>query len=350
MAYSIKTFAQIKQLITQEIRNSTGLAVADGSDAAIRAEGTAAVVEGLYQHQTYIQKQLFIATADEPFLYIHANEMGLPRLGGTKAAGSVKAISNIDLTLAAGTQLTNGQGYYWQVTVDAELKANTQTTITVAAEQVGASWNVVSGKLLFVSPPAGLSSDATVISIGGGTDEESLEDWRARLAERQKLGEFKDRRNDIKFMLNSVGGIEHIYFYPKRRGLGSLDIAITAKGTPPTLPTEELISAAQAVMDDYFGVLVDCKIYSPTEQLVDVTAILTGTDINLIDAESVIRGYFSELAPADTYQAAVLSARLLNVSNVLDVSLIPNQNITPTVDWMHLHWLRVENISLSTVS
>ena len=331
MAYSIKTFTQIKNLITQEIRNSTGLTVTDGSDAAIRAEGTAAVVEGLYQHQTYIQKQLFIATADEPFLYIHANEMGLPRLGGTKAAGSVKAISNIDLTLAAGTQLTNGQGYYWQVTVDAELKANTQTTITVAAEQVGASWNVDSGKLLFVSPPAGLSSDATVISIGGGT------------------GEFKDRRNDIKFMLKSVGGIEHIYFYPKRRGLGSLDIAITAKGTPPTLPSEELMSAAQAVMDDYFGVLVDCRIYSPTEQLVDVTAILTGTDINLIDAESVVRGYFSELAPADTYQAAVLSARLLNVSNVLDVSLIPNQNITPTVDWMHLHWLRVGNISLSTV-
>ena len=94
MAYSIKTFTQIKNLITQEIRNSTGLTVTDGSDAAIRAEGTAAVVEGLYQHQTYIQKQLFIATADEPFLYIHANEMGLPRLGGTKAAGSVNVKVN----------------------------------------------------------------------------------------------------------------------------------------------------------------------------------------------------------------------------------------------------------------
>ena len=115
------------------------------------------------------------------------------------------------------------------------------------------------------------------------------------------------------------------------------------------MPSEELIGTAQAVMDDYFGILVDCKIYSPTEQLVDVTAILTGTDINLIDAESVVRGYFSELAPADTYQAAVLSARLLNVPNVLDVSLTPNQNITPSVDWMHLYWLRIGEISLSTV-
>ena len=349
MAYSIKTFAQIKQLITQEIRNSTGLTVTDGSDAAIRAEGTAAAVEGLYQHQSYIQKQLFIATADEPFIYIHANEIGLPRLGGTKAAGSVKAISNVNLTLIAGTQLTNGQGYYWRVIADTELKANIQTTISVVAEQVGASWNVISSKLLFVSPPAGLSSDATVISIGGGTDGESLEEWRARLAERKKLGEFKDRRNDIEFMLKSVGGIEHVYFYPKRRGLGSLDIAITAKETPPTLPSDELINAAQTVIDDYWGILVDCKIYSPTEQFVSVATVLTGTNINLDEVEAVIRGYFAELAPADTYQAAVLSARLLNVSNVLDVSLTPNQNITPTVDWMHLHWLRVGNISLSTV-
>ena len=51
MAYSIKTFTQIKNLITQEIRNSTGLTVTDGSDAAIRAEGTAAVVEGLVVYQ-----------------------------------------------------------------------------------------------------------------------------------------------------------------------------------------------------------------------------------------------------------------------------------------------------------
>lgn len=346
MAYSIKTFTQIKNLIVQEIRNSTGLTVTDGSDAAIRAEGTAAVVEGLYQHQSYIQKQLFIATADEPFLYIHANEIGLPRLGGTKATGSVKAISNIDLTLIAGTQLTNGQGYYWHVVADTELKANTQTTIAVVAEQIGASWNVASEKLLFVSPPAGLSSDAAVIGIGSGADEESLEAWRARLAERKKLGEFKDRRSDIKFILESVGGVEHIYFYPKRRGLGSLDIAITAKGTPPTLPSEALIKTAQAVIDEYLGLLADCRVYSPTVQSVDVTAVLTGSNIDRTEAEKVIRDYFAELAPADSYQAVVLSSRLLNVSNVLDVSLTPNQNITPSVDWMHLNWLRVRNITV----
>ena len=80
MAYSIKTFYEIHELIVQEIRNSTGLTVPFDSDASIRADGTASVVEGLYHHQAYIQKQLFIATADEPYLYIHAEELGLPSL------------------------------------------------------------------------------------------------------------------------------------------------------------------------------------------------------------------------------------------------------------------------------
>lgn len=348
MAYSIKHFAQIKNLIVQEIRNSTGLSVSDGSDAAIRAEGTASVVEGLYQHQSYISKQFFIATADEPFLYIHASKMLLPRFGGTPASGTVTAVANIDLILLAGTQLTDGKGYYWNVVANTELKENMTTTINVVAAESGASWNVTALKLLFVSPPAGLSSNATVISIGGGTDEEKLEDWRVRLLERQKLGEFKDRRDDIEFMLSSVTGIEHIYIYHKRRGLGSLDIAITAAGTPPTLPSAALIDAAQLVMNEYFGFLTDCRIFSPTEQLVDVNASLTGSNIDIAEAEKVIRDYFAELAPSETYQAAILSARLLNVLNVLDVALTPNYNITPTVDWMHLNWLRVGIVSVST--
>lgn len=67
MAYPIRTFDQLRAEIIQEIQNLTGLTLDDEDDAAIRADGEAAVVEGLYHHQSYIQKQLFVATADEPF-------------------------------------------------------------------------------------------------------------------------------------------------------------------------------------------------------------------------------------------------------------------------------------------
>ena len=346
MAYSIKTFYEIHELIVQEIRNSTGLTIPFDSDASIRADGTASVVEGLYHHQAYIQKQLFIATADEPYLYIHAEELGLPRLGGTQASGTVTAISNVDLTIVAGSKVTDGKGHYWSVVTDVVLTANVPATINVVADQVGASWNT-SSSLIWISPAAGLNGTVTDVSIGSGSDQEELEDWRARLLERKQLGLSRDRQADLVNFMKAVTGVQDVYVYPKRRGLGSVDVAITAVGNPPTLPSQALIDTAQTVLDEWAGFWADCRVYSPTEQLVPVSAVVSGANADLVQVEQVIKDYFAELAPAESYQASVLVARIIALPNVTDVTLTPSTNIVPTVDWMHTYWLRLGTLSVS---
>jgi hypothetical protein len=60
--YPIPSYNKLYLTIVQEIRGLTGLTITDDSDAGIRAAGTVSVVEGLYHHQQYIQKQLFVAT------------------------------------------------------------------------------------------------------------------------------------------------------------------------------------------------------------------------------------------------------------------------------------------------
>ncbi len=346
MAYSIKTFYEIHELIVQEIRNSTGLTIPFDSDASIRADGTASVVEGLYHHQAYIQKQLFIATADEPYLYIHAEELGLPRLGGTQASGTVTAISNVDLTIVAGSKVTDGKGHYWSVVTDVVLTANVPATINVVADQVGASWNTISS-LIWISPAAGLNGTVTDVSIGGGSDQEELEDWRARLLERKQLGLSRDRQADLVNFMKAVTGVQDVYVYPKRRGLGSVDVAITAVGNPPTLPSQALIDTAQTVLDEWAGFWADCRVYSPTEQLVPVSAVVSGANADLVQVEQVIKDYFAELAPATAYQAAILTGRIVALPNVTDVQLTPSSNIVPTVDWMHTNWLRLGTLTVS---
>ena len=347
MSYSIKTFAPIHNLITQEIRNLTALTIFDDSDAGIRAAGTSSVVEGLYHHQAYIQKQLFIATADEPYLYIHAEELGLPRNGGTQASGTVTAIANTDLVIVAGTKLTDGKSHYWTVVSDVNLLANIASIVDVVADRVGASWNFTGLNLLWVSPPAGLSGTVTNVSIGGGFDEEELEDWRARLLERKQLGQSRYREADLISLMKTIAGVKHVYVYPKRRGLGSLDAAITAVGNPPTLPSQALFDIAQAALDEWAGFWADCRVYAPTEQLVPVAAVVSGVNADLAQVEQVIRDYFAELAPATAYQAAILSGRIVSLPNVTDVTLSPSINIVPTVDWMHTHWLRLGTLSVS---
>jgi uncharacterized phage protein gp47/JayE len=198
--------------------------------------------------------------------------------------------------------------------------------------------------LLWVSPPAGLDGSATVISIGGGTDQEQLEVWRLRLLERKRLGEYKERRDDVEFMVKSSGNVEHVYHYPKRRGLGSYDVAITAKGTPPTVPSAELLEASQVIMDAYIGDLTDCRVFSPTLQLVDINVVLTGGSVE--DVKEVIRNYFAELAPSDPYQYAILLSRIIAVGGVTDAVLTPNTNIIPEVTWQHLYWLRLGQLEI----
>lgn len=347
MAYSIQTFSQLYNLIVQEIRNSTGLTISSDSDAGIRATGTASIVEGLYHHQAYIQQQLFVATADEPFLYIHAEELGLPRNGGTTASGTVTATSNINLTIAAGTKLTDGKGHFWSVVSSVSLDANTPESVNIVADQVGSAWNFTGTSLMWVSPEAGLKGTTEVISIGGGSDTEELEAWRARLLERKQLGLSRDRSADLKAFMKDIAGVQDVYVYPKRRGLGSMDVAITAVGNPPTLPSSVLLATAQTALDEYAGFWADCRVYAPTQQLVPVTAFISGIGVDLNAVRLVIRNYFAELAPAESYQAAVLTARILAVANVTDVQLTPSSNIVPEVNWMYTKWLRLGTLTVS---
>lgn len=346
--YQIPAYSKLYLSVVQAIRNQTGLTVTPDSDASVRADGTASIVEGLYHHQAYIQRQLFVQTADEVYLYIHAEELGRPRLGGSQASGTVSAISNADLTVKAGSRLTDGKSHYWSVSNDTAIPANMPTIIDVIADRTGASWNFT-GTLLWVSPSAGLAGTAADVSIGGGTDEEELEDWRARLLEQKQLGLSRDRSADLKAVLKSFSaGIHDVYPYPKRRGLGSLDAAITAAGNPPALPSETLLAEAQLILDTYAGFWADCKVYAPAEQLIPVSATVAG-NADLDAVRKVIRDYFAEIAPVEPYQAAILIGRIVAVASVTDVELSPSSNIVPTVDAFSTQWLRLGTLTVSAM-
>lgn len=344
MAYPIKTFQQIRDMILQEVKNSIGITAPADSDAAIRADGEASVVEGLYHHQTYIQKQLFVETADEPFLYIHAEALGVPRLGGSKASGQVTASSNVALTIEAGSKLTDGKGHFWLVMMTTELSANIPKIIDVIAEQVGSAWNF-SGSLLWVSPSAGLSGIAEEVSINGGVDGEELEAWRSRMLERKRSGYFRDRSSDFETALKNFSYVKDTYIYKKRRGLGSVDIAFTVKGNPPMLPTTTQIAEVQATLDAISDHYFDSVAYMPDKEFIDISAVVSGA-IDLNTVKTTIEDYMSELKPVEDYSYSQLFARIFSLTGVSDLVLTPNHNIAPRLDVFHTGWLRLGSLKV----
>lgn len=345
--YQTPTYSQIKAVILQEYINQTGILPVSGSDGDIRASGTASVAEGLYAHQNHIQKQLFVATADEPYLYIHAEELGLPRLGGSVASGQVIATGTTDgVVLPAGSKLTNGFGLYWSTTADVTLSSGKGIEVPVQAEESGVAYNV-SDTLTWVSTVAGLQTIANVAVISGGSDVESIERWRGRLWEKKKLGKSLSRAEDLRQAVLGVSGVANAYVYPKRRGVGSVDVAITAQGANgATLPSDSLLAQTEQVLKDTAAFWEDARTFKPTVLDLDVTAKVTGVNINTGEIYAIINDYLTALTPAESYKESVLSSLILAVVGVLDVQLTPNQNINPTVNMEQVGWIRPATIKV----
>lgn len=56
-----------------------------------------------------------------------------------------------------------------------------------------------------------------VISIAGGSDQEELEAWRARMLEAKQLGQGRDREADLERAMKSVAGVGKVYIYKTSR-------------------------------------------------------------------------------------------------------------------------------------
>lgn len=102
-----------------------------------------------------------------------------------------------------------------------------------------------------------------------------------------------------------------------------MDVAITAVGNPPTLPTQALIDAAKAVLDAEAGFwgrlpcLFTYRAIAPSYSSSQYLGVI------LSDVENTIRNYIAELGPGEEYQANVLVSRIMALSNVTDLVLSP---------------------------
>ena len=345
--YDVPGFVQIEQSILTELSNQTGLTFPPDSDAAIRAAGTAAAVEGLYAHQQWLGRQLFVATADEVMLALHAQALGVARLPSTRATGSVTTTGMTSgVTVLAGSLLTDGRGHYWQTTTAAQLQAGQITSVAIQADTEGASWNLPAGATLtWVSPASGQNSVATVVSLSGGADLETVEAWRSRLLAAKSLGRSQGRDADLILAARSVAGVRSAYVFRERRGLGSVDVCITAEGMAGAdLPSPALLATVTAAVQAVEPTTADVRAYAPEVVLLDVLATVSGYGVVLGDVEQVVRDYLGGLSPGDAYRESVLTGLILALPAVVDVRLTPSANVYPQVDWMRLEWLRAGTV------
>jgi uncharacterized phage protein gp47/JayE len=258
----------------------------EDSDWWIRAQVVGGVFSGVYADQQKVSNDAFPQSARREALEKHLNlYFGSGFTPATQSVGNV-TVSGVPLTtVPAATQFEyqpNGNLYVSTAVVQIGLDGT--AVVPVQSVSTGQSQNLLAGAVLALpSPPAGVDSSATVISIGDGRDVESNEQATERILRQIRTPLAGGKVSDYeRFALDADPSVTsaNVLRYPF--GFGTVGLIITAgttdidaaidKGDPITLiPSEELVEKVQEYVERQ-NPITDCAVViAPASVPIDVT-------------------------------------------------------------------------------
>lgn len=326
----------------------------EDSDAYARASSLAACAEGIYAHQKWMIKQFFPDTADTEFLEKHAGLRGLRRRNATYSAGKGATVSgNPDAVIAVGLQIKTEDGRFYETTESAVISASGSAVVAVRSLATGAVQNIKTAtKGSFMAAPVGVSTDVVLNDVVGATNAESDSSLLERLLNKIRRPAAGGNKYDYKDWALEVDGVEQAYVYPLRRGLGTVDIAITADNG---VPSDDTVRRAQEYIDQKRPVTAkESKVVKPdvTKVNFNIQVKISGVALNDIKTaiNNALRDYFNGLIPGDDLIVSQCEAVINNLIGVVDRRFIaPTANqkadIINKIEWFRLGEITVTEMA-----
>ena len=326
----------------------------EDSDAYARASSLAACAEGIYAHQKWMIKQFFPDTADTEFLEKHAGLRGLRRRNATYSAGKGATVSgNPDAVIAVGLQIKTEDGRFYETTESAVIPASGSVIVAVRSLATGAVQNIKTAtKGSFMAAPVGVSTDVVLNDVVGATNAESDSSLLERLLNKIRRPAAGGNKYDYKDWALEVDGVEQAYVYPLRRGLGTVDIAITADNG---VPSDDTVRRAQEYIDQERPVTAkESTVVKPdvTKVNFNIQVKISGVALNDIKTaiNNALRDYFNGLIPGDDLIVSQCEAVINNLIGVVDRRFIaPTANqkadIINKIEWFRLGEITVTEMA-----
>lgn len=326
----------------------------EDSDAYARASSLAACAEGIYAHQKWLIKQFFPDTADTEFLEKHAGLRGLRRRNATYAAGKGATISgNPDAVIAVGLQIKTEDGRFYETTESAVISSGGTVVVAVRSLATGAAQNIKTAtKGSFMAAPVGVSTDVVLNDVVGATNAESDSSLLERLLNKIRRPAAGGNKYDYKDWALEVDGVEQAYVYPLRRGLGTVDIAITADNG---VPSDDTVRRAQEYIDQERPVTAkESKVVKPdvTKVNFNIQIKISGVALNDIKTaiNNALRDYFNGLIPGDDLIVSQCEAVVSDLIGVVDRRFVaPNANRKADVI-NKIEWFRLGEITVTEMA
>ena len=351
MPFVVPSFTKIRDDLLRDIKNLNPEAhIAEDSDFYIRASSVASCVEGLYQYQSWICKQIFPDTADTEYLELHCALRNIYRKLAIYATGTAVITGETGATVQSGSIIRTKSGEAFESIGVATIGDAGTSNIIIRSLQSGIAGNHQGLSGVFVQTPNGIDSNVTVITTCGGTDSESDEELLDRLLELIRRPPAGGNKYDYKRWAMEVEGVTGAYVYPLRRGLGTVDTVIIAGGG---LPSEDTIIKTKNHIDNVRPVTAKSTlVLAPEVKEVDITidVHLNGITLNQfeINYRDALTTFFATIEPGKSIVRSQLEALASNIIGVVDRQLHePISNVEASVNKNVVEWLRLGELTIS---
>ena len=246
--------------------------------------------------------------------------------------------------IAVGLQIKTEDGRFYETTESAVISASGSAVVAVRSLATGAVQNIKTAtKGSFMAAPVGVSTDVVLNDVVGATNAESDSSLLERLLNKIRRPAAGGNKYDYKDWALEVDGVEQAYVYPLRRGLGTVDIAITADNG---VPSDDTVRRAQEYIDQERPVTAkESKVVKPdvTKVNFNIQVKISGVALNDIKTaiNNALRDYFNGLIPGDDLIVSQCEAVINNLIGVVDRRFTaPTANrkadIVNKIEWFRL--------------
>lgn len=352
MTFPVPTVTESTDRQLRDIQNALpneNVDTTTDSDYAVRANAVSGVADGLYAYQGWIVRQIFPDTAEPEYLELHCRQRNVYRKKATSSSGTANITGTADKVLPLGSQI-RAEGLSVATTAAVTIGADGTAVAPVKSTATGAVTNTSANvTATLVSPPEGINSTVTVNPLTGGTDKESDTSLLARYLDILRKPPAGGNKYDYKRWALEVDGVTSAYVEPLRRGLGTVDVAITSAND---LPPQDLIDAVLAHIEDVRPVTAkDTLVLAPTKKLVDFVVQVTTSGLTVAQVtpliEECITDFMDRLEPGQALIISQLETQISLISGVTDREIItPADNVPAVIDATTWEWLRPGNIDV----
>lgn len=226
-----------------------------GEERAI-AFAVGAAKRDTHDHIEWLAKQIVpSAESDDQTIIDRAAYEGVPRKQASKASGTA-TISSSDGSdsgeLDIGTSLQHDNGLLYTVTASESISEGV-ISFSIEAEESGSDGNLADEDwtLSLVSPVDSLESQATITSLSGGSDIESISELLGRLYFYKQNPPMGGAEHDYVSWATEVNEVTRAWAYDCYQGGSTVGLAFVCDNLTDIIPTDEKQEEVASYIDKH---------------------------------------------------------------------------------------------------